>query len=146
MVTVATSKRLQLFQAIHTVQRPTYGELFFGVAVGAVALITHQPAIYAAALLHMSLADGLAAIIGSRFGHKNSYFIFGLKKSRYGTLTFLVVSLAILSWFNLTQHTNLGLWMAVIAGGATILENIAGKGFDNLVVPIFVAGLLVLAT
>ncbi|MFI5271376.1 MAG: hypothetical protein ACHQT9_05040, partial [Candidatus Saccharimonadales bacterium] len=70
---VALSKYLNIFQAIHSVTRPTWGEVFFAVAVGLTALITQDKWIYTAALLQMSLADGLAAIIGTRFGNKQKY-------------------------------------------------------------------------
>src|SRR5437868_3435599 len=65
---VGVSKYLHVFHAMHMVQRPTWGEACFALAVGAVALITHDKWIYMTALLQMSLADGLAAIIGTAFG------------------------------------------------------------------------------
>jgi dolichol kinase len=68
LVGIAASKYLNIFQAIHSVQRPTWGEIFFAMAVGIIALVTQSKGIYAAALLQMSLADGLAAVIGGRFG------------------------------------------------------------------------------
>ncbi|HET7630139.1 MAG TPA: hypothetical protein VFK03_02085, partial [Candidatus Saccharimonadales bacterium] len=86
---VLISRQFHVFKAIHSVQRPTWGELYFGIAVGLVAMLTHEPAIYVAALLHMSLADGLAAIVGHRYGHRYVYRIFGSSKSRLGTATFL---------------------------------------------------------
>jgi dolichol kinase len=104
--------------------------------------MTHQPAVYAVALLHMSLADGLAAVVGDRYGHGSTYHIFGTKKSRLGTLTFLCVSLAILVAFSVQQGVSLGIWLPLIAAGATILENFAIRGLDNLLIPVFVALLL----
>ncbi|MEJ0072596.1 MAG: hypothetical protein WDN27_00660 [Candidatus Saccharibacteria bacterium] len=59
-------------------QRPTYGEIFFALIVGLLTFITSAKAIYAAAILQMSLADGFAAIIGSRFGRDNKYHVFDM--------------------------------------------------------------------
>lgn len=139
---VIVSRRFNIFKAIHAVDRTTWGELFFGAAVGLVALITQQSAVYAVALLHMSLADGLAAVIGQKYGRRSMYKIFGAKKSRAGTLTFLVVSLGLLSSFCLWSNVSLGLWLPVIALTATLLENVAVRGIDNLLIPVFVALLL----
>src|ERR1700735_297787 len=58
LVAITLSKYLNIFKAIHSVQRPTGGEIFFALAVGAIALITHNKWIYMTALLQMSLADG----------------------------------------------------------------------------------------
>ena len=95
IVCVLVSKQLKIFQAIHSVQRPTYGEVLFAAAVGAIALITQNEWIYMAAVLQMSLADGLAAIVGTRFGNRTRYMVLGHPKSVHGTATFLVVSIAI---------------------------------------------------
>jgi dolichol kinase len=139
VVAVVVSRQFNIFKAIHSVQRPSWGELYFGAAVGLVALITHQPAIYAAALLHMSLADGLAAVIGERHGQKSRYRMLGATKSHAGTLSFLVVSLAILTIFSVQKDVSLGVWLPLIAAIATGLENLAVRGLDNLLIPLFVA-------
>jgi phytol kinase len=144
LVVVGLSKYFKLFQAIHSVQRPTWGELFFALAVGLCAVVTHDKWIYAAALLQMSLADGLAAIIGVKYGNPFKYTVFKHAKSVAGTLTFLVVSLAILLAFNHWGDEPLSLsyilLVSVIASG---LENLASLGLDNLLVPLFVALMLV---
>jgi phytol kinase len=145
VVAVVISRQFNIFKTIHAVERPTWGELYFGAAVGLIAVTTHQPAIYAVALLHMSLADGLAAVVGHRYGHGSAYKVFGAKKSRVGTLTFLIVSLSILAVYSMQQDVNLGLWLPLIAGGTAVLENVAVRGLDNLLIPLFVAFVLGLA-
>jgi dolichol kinase len=144
LAVIALSKYLRLFQAIHSVQRPTWGEALFAIAVGATTLITHNDAIYAAALLQMSLADGMAAVIGTRFGNRQKYLIWGYAKSVLGTLTFFIVSLLILVGFSHYAHAQLSIaWIVGIAAIAGFIENIAIRGLDNLLVPIAVAVLLV---
>ena len=142
LIVVVVSKYLHLFQAIHSVQRPTYGELYFALAVGIVPFITHDKWIYMAALLQMSLADGLAAIMGSRYG-KQSYLVFGHTKSVVGTVTFFVVSLSILIGYIYLSGDDLSaLLILSVAAGAAVLENLAVRGLDNLLLPIMVAVIL----
>jgi phytol kinase len=144
LLVVSVSKKLQIFKAIHSVQRPTWGEVLFAAAVGITALITHNKWIYAAALLQMSLADGLAAVLGIRYGGGQRYSVFGHAKSVLGTATFVVVSLLIFfslrQWGDLQLSISLLLATSVLAG---ILENFSGGGFDNLLVPVLAALLLV---
>ncbi len=139
---VGISKYLHVFRAIHTVQRPTWGELYFALAVGLTTVITHDKWVYMAALLQMSLADGLAAVIGVRYG-KQSYLVFGHRKSWTGSLAFFVVSLSILLVYSHLANTALNPLLAVsIAGIGTIIENVGVRGLDNLLVPLLVAWLL----
>lgn len=143
VIVVSLSKYLNVFKAIHSVQRPTYGELCFALAVGVIALVTDSKAIYAVALLQMSLADGLAAIVGTRFGKNNQYKVWGGVKSLAGTATFFVVSLALLSIYSMYSgaYVDLPLLMA-LAAAASAIENLAAYGTDNLLVPLLVAAAL----
>jgi len=144
LVVIAISRYLHIFQAIHSVQRPTWGEAFFALAVGTITFITHDKAVYAAALLQMSLADGMAAIIGTRYGNRQKYLIFGYAKSVIGTLTFFVISLLILIGFSHYSHSHLSPeHIATVAAAASIIENFAIRGLDNLFVPVAVALLLI---
>jgi len=144
LVVVIASKYLRLFQAIHSVQRPTLGELFFAVAVGSVALVTHDKWIYAAALMQMAFADGLAAIIGVQYGNRLKYLIFKHPKSAVGTLTFFVVSLAVMLAYGHYSGVSVTIGYALLVSAlATALENVAVFGLDNLLVPLLVAFMLV---
>lgn len=143
-VVIIISKSINLFGAIHSVQRPTYGEIFFALVVGVIAIITHDKYIYAAAVLQMSLADGLAAVIGSKYGRLTRYHVLGHVKSIVGTATFFIVSLAILVGYALIVHAPLSPLYLLIALGAALFENIAVLGLDNLLVPLWVAAALVL--
>lgn len=142
VVVVLLSNYLRVFRAVHSVQRPTWGEVMFALSVGTVALIAHNGWVYLAALLHMSLADGLAAVIGTRFGRRTKYRIFKQHKSIVGTLTFLLVSIGILLGYALFTPSTFSLWFVPLAVAATILENISIRGLDNLLVPVLVAVVL----
>lgn len=86
-------------------------------------------------VLMMGFGDGLAALIGSRFG-RHGYSFIGGKKSLEGTLTMFAVSLTIL----LVVYPE-GPWYVslLVAVFATLLENITPLGFDNISVPLLSA-------
>ena len=142
-VVVLASMHLGVFKAIGSVQRPTYGEIFFALSVGLLTTITTSKGIYAAAILQMALADGFAAIIGGRFGTQNKYHLYGRTKSLAGSAAFFVISLGLLIGYSHFSDNGL-IWQYVLVGslGATLLENIAALGFDNLLVPLAVGLLL----
>lgn len=143
IVAVAASQFFGVFKAIHSVQRPTWGEMFFALAVGALTLVTHDAAIYAAAVLQMSLADGFAAVIGNKYGGRHRYLVFSHTKSLAGTLTFLVISIAVLAVLNSRFPNPLDpLQILGISALAAAIENIGVRGFDNLLVPLLVGVLL----
>jgi len=143
LVVVVLSKQLHVFRAINSVQRPTYGEALFAVSVGLLTFITHSKGIYAAAILQMSLADGFAAIAGTRYGVGNKYHVLSQTKSAAGTATFAVTSLALLVGYAAYSVAGLSV-TGVLVGmvGATVLENLGVFGIDNLLVPTFIGLLL----
>jgi phytol kinase len=143
LIVVVVSSRLKLLRAINSVQRPTYGEVFFAITVGLLTFITHDRAVYAAALLQMSLADGFAAIVGTRFGRDNKYHVLGHTKSVVGTATFVIVSVLLLLGYNTFNSHDISVAAILLAStGAALLENISPLGLDNLTVPLYIGLLL----
>jgi phytol kinase len=146
LVVVAFSNWLKIFKVISSVQRPTFGEFCFAAVVGLLTFVTHSKGIYAAALLQMSLADGFAAVIGTRFGVGNRYHILSHAKSVAGTATFMVISAALLLGYARFSVAGLSIGLAVFGTlAAAALENIAPLGLDNLAVPLFIGLLLTLS-
>lgn len=143
LIAVLISQYFRVFHAIHSVQRPTYGEVLFALIVGFLTVITHHKGIYAAAILQMSLADGFAAVVGTRYGRKNKYHLLGHTKSLVGTATFLAISLGILVGYSWWSAAGLA-WPTIFlyAAIATVIENFAAFGLDNLLVPLAVCLLL----
>lgn len=137
---VGLSKYIGIFKAIHSVQRPTWGEIFFALSVGLLALLTQNGWMYMAALLHMSLADGLAAIIGTQYGKRNRYSVLGHTKSIVGSTTFFIISFVILVGYSIGTDTPIGLF-ALLGTSliATVLENVSTRGLDNITVPVWIA-------
>ena len=143
LIVISLSKYLHIFRVIHSVQRPTWGEIFFAIAVGGVTFITQNHWIYMVSLLLMSLADGLAAVIGVRYGKGSSYQVFKHPKSVAGSLTFLVIALVLLIGFMHYSHVSFGAPVLVaIALVATLIENCGVAGLDNLLVPLSAAAVL----
>ncbi len=62
------SRKLRIFNVIRAVKRKTWGDVLFAVSLGALAIISPTKYVFTAAALHMSLADGLAALIGGQAG------------------------------------------------------------------------------
>lgn len=94
--------------------------------------------VIAIGILSMSYGDGLASVIGIKFG-KKKYNIFGDEKSYMGSFsmfifTFITTIIALLYYnINVTNYVILVLlFMAFIA---SIVEGITPKGLDNLTVP-----------
>lgn len=145
VVTVIVSKQFNIFKSLHAVERPTWGEVYFALAVGALAFVTHDPWIYAIALLHMSLADGLAAVVGVTWGKPTSYKVLGRTKSIIGSLTFFAVSLTLLVVYSAMAPEPLQpAFILGLAAVATAIENVAAPhGMDNLLIPLLVGFALV---
>jgi phytol kinase len=142
---VLVSQYFGVFKAIHAVERPTWGEIGFALAITVIAILFKDPVIYTVAILHMSLADGIAAIVGTMYGKSNSYKIFGHIKSRAGTLAFLVVSLVLLiAYATVVPAPPNPAILVGLAMLATVIENYAVYGLDNLLVPVLVASVLTL--
>jgi len=140
LITVILSIRLRVFSSIHAVSRNNVGEVLFALVIGMLALISSKDWIFTAAMLHLSLADGLAAICGLAWGEGSTYKIMGRTKSLVGSLAFFFTSVLIMVCFAAFSGLNYSavtlVWLPI---AATIAENVSGEGTDNLVVPLLVA-------
>ena len=140
LIVVLISIKLSIFTSIHAVSRNKMGEVLFAVIIGVLAVLSTNQWVFAAAMLHLSLADGLAAVVGLAYGEGNSYRIMGRTKSLAGSLAFFFTSLAIMIWYlsfsGAEPSAVTVLWLPVTA---TIAENLSGEGTDNLVIPLLVA-------
>lgn len=148
LIGVLISKKFHIFHAVHGVKREnkSWGEVLFAVSIGLLAVLSPSPYIFSAAVLHMSLADGLAGLVGWHFGRSTRYVILGQYKSLAGSGTFAVLSSIIIVWFlvigpaNFNRHT----WPVFVGLPiiATVMENVSLKGTDNILVPFLVAAVL----
>ncbi len=138
VVVVILSRKWNIFKGIHSVVRPTIGEVMFAAAVGGLTYLTNDKWIYLIAILQMSLADGVAAMIGTNFGKKNSYRVFGQIKSIIGSLGFFVSSFVLLIIYGFLSAVQLPAYLIInFSLFLTLIENVGIFGLDNLLVPIF---------
>ncbi|MDB9340440.1 MULTISPECIES: diacylglycerol/polyprenol kinase family protein [Cyanophyceae] len=140
------SYRFPLLPGINSVGRQSLGTFFYAVSMGIlVAWFWHieQPQYAAIGIMVMAWGDGLAALIGQRFG-KHKYKILGAQKSWEGSLTMALVSFIISIRILLSVEGNVWqTWVVslAIALAATSLEAISFLGIDNLTVPLGSASL-----
>jgi phytol kinase len=143
MVVVILSKYFNIFGSVHTVERKSWGEAMFALAIGLTAFLTSSKWIFLAAILHLSLADGLAAVIGKNYGKKHEYKILGFTKSLIGSTTFWLIStlilIVVLQQALPIEFSSLPLILLVwLPIAATIVENFGIYGLDNLFIPILI--------
>ncbi|YAI82924.1 MAG: diacylglycerol/polyprenol kinase family protein [cyanobacterium endosymbiont of Rhopalodia sterrenbergii] len=130
-----------ILPSINNVRRKSLGTFLYAVSIGILTdwfWIINKPRYTVLGILIMAWGDGMAAIIGKRFG-RHFYQIFGVKKSLEGSLTIMGVSFLITSMilFFTGESINLilitSLLVSIIATG---LEAFSKWGIDNLTVPL----------
>ncbi|VXD19260.1 diacylglycerol/polyprenol kinase family protein [Planktothrix paucivesiculata] len=135
------SYQTPILPSINSVGRKSLGTFFYAISIG--VLIGYfwtikQPQYAALGILIMAWGDGLAAVIGQRWG-QHKYQVFGNSKSWEGSLTMLFVSFVVCALILLaTQGNNQITWGVSIAVAvvATGLETFSKYGIDNLTVPL----------
>jgi phytol kinase len=140
-ITTLVSYRLPILPGVNSVGRKSLGTFFYAVSIGILTAIfwnLNLPYYGVIGILIMAWGDGLAAIIGQRFG-RHPYLIFGNTKSWEGTATMCLVSYAIVSIVLFSIQGNI--WQTWLVGipvaiAATAVESIAQWGLDNLSVPL----------
>lgn len=140
---ILISIKLTIFTAIHTTPRRAIGEISFAMVIGFLALISSSKWIFMAAMLNLAIGDALAAIIGLLWGEKNQYKVFGKIKSIAGTSAFFIVSLLIMAAYVTLSHDSASIiTLLIVPVMATITENVAVNGTDNLIMPVLIALML----
>lgn len=141
---MAVSLRVGIFNAIHGVSRATYGEVFFPLGIAALAVACPSKLPFAFGVLVLGVCDGLAALVGERFGRRVVPLV-QTRKTLWGTSTFLVACFALGVLLLLpTGGVSVSYALAAAAAMALVLtpvELFLTYGLDNLVLPT-VAGLL----
>jgi phytol kinase len=137
---------LPILPGVNSVGRQSYGTFFYAVSMGlsiAIFWPIGHPEYAVLGILVMAWGDGLAAIIGQRWG-RHPYEIWGNRKSLEGTATLMLVSYAVATVVLLAANGNLPIvWLAGIpvAIAAVILESISQFGIDNITLPLGTAAL-----
>lgn len=139
------SYKFPILPGINSVGRQSLGTFFYAISIGLLInwFWLQQPHYAVLGVLVMTWGDGLAALIGQRFG-KHLYQIWGMNKSWEGSLTMVLVSFIVSSLIFLEVQGNVWqTWVVSIAVAlvATSLEAFSKFGIDNLTVPLGSAAL-----
>jgi phytol kinase len=135
------SYRIPILESINGVGRKSLGTFYYAVSIGIVTALfwpSQQYHFGALGILVMAYGDGLAALVGQRYG-KRMYSAFGMPKTVEGSLTMALVS-TLVSGLVLSVGIgwSFGVWgIALMVGiGAMFLEMFSVGGLDNLTVPV----------
>lgn len=135
------SYRLPILPGINSVGRDSLGTFFYALSIGILTAWfwpQWQPQYAAIGILVMTWGDGLAALVGQRFG-RHPYKLWDTAKSWEGSLTMLAASLIVcFSILTAVQGaSSVGLLISlVVALISTGLEAFSKYGIDNLTVPV----------
>ena len=130
---------------IHDVGRKTYGVFYYALSITilVVFLWDSHPQYAVIGVMVMSWGDGMAALIGKRFG-KHSFVHLGNKRSLEGSFAMFVTSLIVMiGILGITHsiHTR-DITIAIpVAAIAALLEAYSPGGTDNISVPLSSAAL-----
>jgi phytol kinase len=134
------SYRFPLLPGINSVGRKSWGTFFYAISIGILIALFWQshPEYAAIGILVMTWGDGLAALVGQRWG-QHRYKLWNMEKSWEGSLAMGVASYAVsaavlfgvqgVCW----QTGLVPLGVAILA---TSLEAFSKLGIDNLTVPL----------
>lgn len=131
---------LPILPSLNSVGRRSLGTFFYALSIGAIALIFmgSHPHHGVIGILVMAWGDGLAALVGQRWG-AHPYQIWGNHKSWEGTSTMALASFGVTVLVLGTVYgfsfpvAGIGVGVAI---AATTLEAISQFGIDNLTVPL----------
>ena len=131
---------IPILPSIESVGRKSFGTLFYAISMGVLAACFWQdsPQYAVIGILVMAWGDGMAAIIGQRFG-RHTYQVGQITKSWEGSLAMAVTAsvvtglILLFVWGNSWQAWTISLVVAVVA---TMLEAFSKLGIDNLTVPL----------
>lgn len=122
------------------VERQSWGEIYFPVAVGLLFYFSRgDPLLYGVPILILTFADALSALIGTRHGRIR----FGTddgQKTVEGSATFFIVAF-LGTLMPLLMFAQMGHWQAVLIASCIgllcmMVEASAWRGLDNLFIPL----------
>lgn len=144
------SKRKKMLKSVHEGYDDSFGASFFapGLIVTALLFWPINPLIFQGAALVLGLSDGIAGIVGVKYG-KKKYNITGVKTIE-GSVTFFLVTIFVLCFVvyisgGLVPDSVFGKSPTILGASLvlTLVEAALGKGWDNLFIPIIAGTILV---
>lgn len=139
------NRYVRVFRSIYSVRRKSFGDILYALGLLLVVAIAREPWIISLAALHIALADGLAAILGRKYGTKYQLKFFTNKKSAVGSSTFFLVSYILTSVFYMHFaggfHASETLLVISLLSAIllTMSEAFTLLGLDNVSIPLLCA-------
>ncbi|MEQ1712592.1 MAG: hypothetical protein ABL908_14490, partial [Hyphomicrobium sp.] len=126
--------------AIHSVERKSYGDMLFAIAVGFLFFrAPSNPVLFALPVLVLTLSDTAAALAGSAYG-KRLFAVEAGNKSLEGVAVFFLVTwiIAMVMLLLMTDipRLNVVTLSLLIASFGALVEADSWRGFDNLFLPV----------
>ena len=140
LTVVLLNRRYKLADFYTKVDRRSYGDIFYALAVVLSASLTDEPIFFATAMLTMAVGDGLANIIGQRYGQNWKYKFWGHTKTVYGSMAMWLVSIGVLGIgllfaVDIIDYSEYGTLLLLVPPALVLIENAAVWSLDNLLVP-----------
>lgn len=139
LIRLVPAVRARFGAAAYRVGRDSYGEFYFLVAVVTLFRLTEaeSPVLFAIPVLILTLADTTAALVGSRYQPRSHArarkTIQG--SAAFAAVAFLCVNVPLLLWTSVGRVESF-LIAATMALLLMLLEASAGRGRDNLLIPL----------
>jgi len=135
------SQKRRILNSVHGTKKDSFGAALFplGLLFCAIIFWNINPVIFQGSVLLVGLSDGIAGLIGEKFG-KRKYCLIS-PKTLEGSLSFFVISFFILFIIIFIQTGFVELskisFLLLSALLLTFIEGLFGRGWDNFFVPIF---------
>lgn len=125
-------RKTTIFSSIHDITRKSFGEVFLplGEAISATLFLPTGVREFQFGVLVMGICDGLAGLVGERYG-KKTFQVLGNTKSIEGSAAFFISCVLLTFVFMPTFGFHLFIIPAILA----VIELFLGFGTDNLVLP-----------
>ncbi len=136
-----TKLKNSLGTVIYSVERESWGEIFFVISVFAIFYLSKGDKIlYSIPILILTLADSVAALIGKNYGKKDISYMNEDSKSIEGSFMFFMTAF-IITLVPLLLYTNVGreetlIISAIIGFNVALMEMVSHSGNDNLLIPL----------
>ena len=134
---------------MNQVERVSYGTVYYPVALALLVMLffEQEPIALVAGSMVLAWGDGLAALVGKRFG-KTFYTRGNIKRSFEGSIAMFLASFLVLTVTFLFYE--LPSWLAVsygflLANIATLIEAVSYRDTDNLLIPLTIGALVAFA-
>lgn len=134
---------------MNQVERVSYGTVYYPIALALLVLFffEQEPMALVAGSMVLAWGDGLAALVGKRFG-KTFYTRGKIRRSFEGSIAMFLASFLVLTVTFLFYEEPI--WLAVsygflLANIATLIEAVSYRDTDNLLIPLTIGALVAFA-